>query len=455
MMDYFDKQNEIFFDFLNETFLLKKLKTWDEISQNITTEKIKKTYRFFAELYPRNYNYLKELDLSKSQFSSLHFSDIRGNRIIDEIVRFSLYSERIIVFHPLQNPSITNQALDPRKKPKYWLPDFLEALFFYIIIQKWVKSGIVKLIINPIEYDFELREKTLSKVEERLRNFDEAKLINLNDNGFMDGIAEQMALEFKGRSKDYIIQKLLEMRQPYFSNEEAERFSDHILASMAKINPLYSKLNIPLSNSMITTLKSGGSLEAILLISEVSEANIYTPSAVNWEQIKHLGKNDFWIKMNKLYSEIDLPFLNNVDTNFALELRKAERLSGVRQELKKIYAELNSLSIENLSENKIAFLQEGFFEAIKKAEAEWIEIKKQAEYARKYWLTANAGVPLIFNNQVSLLPVIATSLSFLYFNEKNSNEKMRLQRAKNPISVFVDLKNQRQSFFSILKNSLL
>ncbi len=453
-MDYFDKQNEHFFVFLNETFQFKKLKTWDDIAKSITLKKIKKTYKVFAQLFPQNFNYIEELKKNNSSFSSLHFGQIKANKIIDEVVRFSLYSEKILVFHPLQNPSVTNQQLDPRKNPKYWLPDFLEALYFYITIQKWVKAGIIKLIINPVEYDFYLMEKITAEAKARILKLDKHQLIALDGDIVSQNLAEQLARYYKGRNREFILDEMLKMKQPLFTKDEAVKMTDEIIKSIPRINPLYEKLNIPLNTGMLSTIKSGGSLESIILVSEAAEANIYTPSESNWHQIKEIGLNDFWLKLNHLYSKIELPFLNNVDTNFALELRKEDRLVGVRQELKKIYSELNSMTIDNLSESKIRIIQDGFLESIKKAESEWVEIKKQADNSRKKWMMANVGIPLI-NNEITLMPLIIGSLAWLYYNEKGVKDKQKAQRIKNPTSVFIDLKNQDQTFFTVLKNSLL
>jgi hypothetical protein len=35
----------------------------------------------------------------------------------------------------------------------------LEALYFYIVIQKWVVARIVKLVVNPYDYDLSVRTK--------------------------------------------------------------------------------------------------------------------------------------------------------------------------------------------------------------------------------------------------------------------------------------------------------
>lgn len=451
--DYFDIKNELFFEFLNEQFNIRKSKSWDDIAKSITIEKVKKTYKTFAEIFPRNYNYISELEKCKDIFSSIHYSDLKARKIIDEVVRFSLYSDIIIVFHPLQNPAITNQRSDPRKNPKYWLADFLDSLYFYVVIQKWVRAGIVKLIINPYEYNLEIRDNLDVKIKERVTQLNQEKYINLSRPNIMENLAEQFSIIYKNRNKEYIVNSLLEMSQPHFNEKEAIEFADVIIKGFEDINPLYNKINIQPSQRMLAPTKGGGPLESILLVSELTNGNIYTPSEVRWSQLSDYGLNDFWLKTNKIYSEIPLSFLNNVDTDFALELRKDERLAGVRQQLKKLYSELNSTKTENLTSNKIRDLHEAFIEELKKSEAEWKDIKKQADISRKYWLVANIGMPII-QNEISLLPLAFGSLAWLYSNEKSYRQKESILRQKNPISVFVDLKNQEQNFFSILKNCL-
>ena len=454
-MDYFDIQNEKFYDFLNETFEINKYRKWDDVAKNITLLKVKRTYRVFAKLFPRNYPYFAELEKSKTDFSSIHYGTIKANRIIDEVVRFSLYSEKIIVFHPLQNPSVTNQKIDPGRNPKYWLPDFLDSLYFYIVIQKWVKAGIIKLIINPYEYDFDIRDVIDKQVEERIKESNKEEFFNLAKDSMMDNLAETFAISYKNRDKEYIIESLLKMDKPRFTESDADEFADKIIEAIPRMNPLYNNLGVNINGSgMLSPTKGGGPLESIIMISEKSGANIYTPSETSWHQIKNYGLDDFWLKANHLYSKIPLNFLNNVDTSFALEMRLEGRLSGVRQELKKIYSELKSLKVEDFSESKIRLIQEGFLEELKKSEAEWNSIKKQAELSRKYWLTANVGTPFL-TNEFSILPLAIGSLAWLFMNEKSAKEKQKLFVSKNPISVYVDLKNKRENFMTELRNCII
>lgn len=452
-MDYFDQQNLKFFDFLEEMFDLKKAKSWDDISKGVTEFKMKRTYRVFAELFPRKYKYYDELEKSKEGFKTIHFAKLKGYSIINEVVRFSLYSDQIIVFHPLQNPAVTNQTMNPGRNPLYWMPDFLEALYFYIVIQKWVKAGIVKLIINPYEYDLHIRDKVDVEVKKRITDtVDFEEIVKIEREGAMTGIAEQFAVLHRHKNKGQIKTALLEMANPRFNDEEAEEFAQVIIDFIPKINPLYKDLRIK-PQKVLATTKGGGPVESILMISQAANANIYTPEKSIWYQMQKMGLNDFWLKANHLYSQIPLNFLNNVDTSFALEIRKEDRLAGVRTELRKILSELNDIDINNFSETKMITLFESFDEEVKKSEEDWKGIKRDALLAKKILIASNAA-PLI-TNTLNIIPVtIATSLGLL-FNYQYEKQKINSFRIKNPVSVFVDLKNQEQSFFSQLKNCLL
>lgn len=77
MDDYFDRKNKEFYEFLEETFELKKCRDWNDVAQKITNLKIKRTYRVFATLFPLNVDYLEEMNNLKGSFSSIHWGLLR------------------------------------------------------------------------------------------------------------------------------------------------------------------------------------------------------------------------------------------------------------------------------------------------------------------------------------------------------------------------------------------
>ena len=72
-MEYFRKKNIEFYEFLNDTFKINKSKNWEDIAANITKDKIKATYKFFSQLFPRNEDYQKLLSESKLNFKTIFY----------------------------------------------------------------------------------------------------------------------------------------------------------------------------------------------------------------------------------------------------------------------------------------------------------------------------------------------------------------------------------------------
>lgn len=454
-MDFYQSKNIEFYNFLNETFNLRKSKNWDDIARNITKAKISATYKFFSKLYPRNIDYSSKFNSDSKTFKSLHYNTLDANRIINEVVRFSLYSDEIIVFHPLQNPSITNQQLDPIKAPKVWLQNFLDSLYFYVVLQKWVRAGIVKLIINPYDYDFALRDQLDKKAVERVNSFmsdpeyNEKLMLEASNSTI-----EMLAPSFSGKSTSQIKHALLGMKSPIFKEEEAELYAQKIFDKQHLNNPLYKKLNVPFSRNAIMSTRGGGNIESVSYVAKLINGNIYTTNEINWLQMKRIGDVGKWTKIAHLYSKIELPFLNNVDTSFALNIREDDRLGGVRTGLRNIYSSVSSMTEDDLDENLLQELNEGFIEELKKADAEWSFIKKKAKNQRAYWgACSTIGIPII-HNEFSLIPLLLSSAFWLGNNIRN--EKLNLNKFKtiNPLSVYVDLKHQEPSFFSELKNCI-
>jgi hypothetical protein len=454
-MHFYQQKNIEFYDFLNENFKINKAHRWADISQQITKAKISATYKFFSKLFPLKNDYAENLKSESSLFKSIHYNKLKPNKIIHEVVRYSLYSDEIIVFHPLQNPSITNQKISPIKNPQYWLQNFIDSLYFYVVLQKWVRSGIVKLIVNPYEYNFELREKFDNEAKKRVNSFlSEKEYHKISMDEASDSMAEMLAQSYKGKSIDKIKQGLINMKNPRFDEKEAEDFAQLIYSKIKSCNPLYDKLNVPYNQSSIFTERGGGNLESILYVAELVKGNIYTTDKTNWFQINHSIKADYWTKVAHLYSKIEMPFLNDVDTSFALHLREEDRLSGVRLELRKIYSAVNSMSAEELEGQKLLELNDGFIDALKKADAEWNFIKKDAQNKRMYWAASTVGLPIIFND-VSILPLILGSSFWLGANIREERLKTTKFKLTNPLSVYVDLKNKEPNFFSELRNCIL
>ena len=194
-METYRELNLRFYDALNQIFRIKKHRTWSDLAKEITIEKISETYKVFGEIFPYGldrYAILPKND-PKEKLTSIFHGTLDGKTIINNIARYSLYCDEIIVFHPLQNPQNTHPDYDPISKPHQWKLEFVNALYFYIVLQKWVRTGLVHIIENPFNFDKEARQKLTEEAEKRISANEEF----LKDPELMAEHEEMMFEKFK------------------------------------------------------------------------------------------------------------------------------------------------------------------------------------------------------------------------------------------------------------------
>lgn len=451
------ERNSEWYNVLFDLFKIKKNgNSWEEIGKQITLEKISLAYKAFADIFPRDVNYYNLLPEKESKFRSLMFADLTGNSIINYTTRYSLYSDEILVLHPLQNPALTNPDLSPIGNPRLWLVDFLNSLYFYLLIYDWVRSDIIQLILNPILYDsdpetrnaiYEIAEERVSKIEHLFRQKDVQKLtLKL----LMDNLSITL-----GKMSTVKIKDSLKVIMKGESKNQIKIWSKYIKDNFERINPLSKFVNLEPGDE-IQPSKQGANLEEILLISEITNSHLYSPSKISNISFQSLSDVDFWTRFAIPYSQLSLPYLNNIELNFALQIRQDEKLDGVRKELRRVSSEIEKMKIEEFNEKYFTEFMGNFKHETKIAEEKLKSIKDTAQRATLVAISVGLGALLIALPSpatVPFLPAVPTALKLLI--DKIYTDK-ELQRAKNlnPFTIFAELKTPEPNIFKDIKNSI-
>lgn len=442
-----------FYDALNQIFNLKKHKTWNELSQVITLEKISLTYKVFSEIFPYNLNRYEILPKNNpnEKLTSIFHGILDGKTIINNIARHSLYCDEIIVFHPLQNPQNTNPEIDPISKPQIWKLDFINSLYFYIVLQKWVVLGLVHIIENPFNFDQDGREKLCLEAEKR---------INQNKKFYDD---PEITKELEAISNEKLRESILGMpineirltlkkAMPNYTDDQINQMAIEIKNREKKL-PLYVDLGETKDGSLIVN-RSGGNIEMIDAICHLTGAYSYTTQNFIKKQLELRGTNPFWTKFGSLYSGLNLKYLNNVDTNFALKIREEERISGLRKSFRDLSSFLEQNELDKITDDKILHFNDKIKSEISRSEEEWKKIITDAQKINTTTIFTASTIGAFVDPTKIIIPAIGIP-SGIVINEFFKMKGLKSYRNKDPYSVFVDLKNKKPNFFSDLKNCIL
>jgi hypothetical protein len=100
-------------------------------------------------------------------------------------------------------------------------------------------------------------------------------------------------------------------------------------------NPLLPNDTLDNMPGQMTAMRMGANLEMGLFMCQTMGAFPYTNVKFRWKEI--LGAADqldsgaqVWSPLTNAFGNLHFKFLNNVDSNFAVEMRKAGRLEGFR-----------------------------------------------------------------------------------------------------------------------------
>lgn len=454
MATSFLELNLKFYEVLDELFKINKHTSWKEISEEITLEKISLTYKNFGELFPYDLNRYELLpkNTPSQKLSAILLGKLDGLSIISNIARYSAYTDEIITFHPLQNPENTNPKINPIMKPGMWQRDFLNSLYFYIVIRRWVKNGIVHLIQSPFDYDREGQEyfHNLAKkrVKEKIEVLRTPEVIKEHDYY----LYEQFKKSLLGLPK-HILKKQVAKTYPSFNEEKLNLIVEE-LKIYEKSLPLHANLNYDYKDGILNLQKGGGNLEQIEALCNLTGSHSYTTQHFYRRQLELKGTNPFWTKFSTLHSGTNLTYLDKVDVAFALKLREENRLSDIRKALRDISGFLDSTELDKVRTDQILALNDRFKYEVEKSEVEW---QKILDDAQKYNWLAVAGssvISLLIDPTKVIVPAIGVPSS-IAINEFFKTRKLKRYRKGDPYSVYVDLKNERPNFFSDLRSSLL
>jgi hypothetical protein len=440
-----------FYDALEHIFNISKRRTWAELAKEITIEKISETYKVFGEIFPYDldrYSILPKND-PKEKLTSIFHGTLDGNTIINNIARYSLYCDEITVFHPLQNPQNTHPNYDPITKPHQWKNEFVNALYFYIVLQKWVKSGLVNIIENPFNFDKTGRDLLTTEAEKRISDGEEF----LNDPELM-AEQEQMMLDKLKISilgmPINVIEKTLSGAYPDYSKQKIQALAID-MKRYEKTLPLYVDFGDVEPGGMMVN-RSGGNIEMIDAICHLTGSHSYSTQKFVTKQLELRGTNPFWTKFGSLYSGLNLTYLDSVNTDFALTMRKEERISGLRNSLREISSFLEETELDEISDDNILHFTDKINQEIKQSEEEWMKIIADAQKANAVVISTGAIGAIIDPTRI-IVPAIGIP-SAIAITEYFKKRGLKSYRSKDPYSVFVDLKNKKPTFFSDLNNCI-
>jgi hypothetical protein len=347
-----------------------------------TPQAVKKIHESILDIWPTDIDINKVLSSIKNDVSGLYIGDYDTEYIIKGLIRHSIYANKLIVVDPFVYPLSVRDEFNPILHPDQYQTQTLKNVNFWLKIIPWIQAGVLEVIRTPADFSHKLQWDSLKK-----------QTIKFKENEELRKALEQTTKEFLARHKEKEAFRDLVLSAPNSSllntyrelNFMKEGISEQqfikYIEKLRENDPNFLKpFGTEKNGAELHMWTTGSSYDMAKLTSNITGSYLVTDIYSKWKEIEidhsnHNDENTVWAPFAKAFQNIELKYLNNINLDHALKLRKDGRIESLRVFLRKVWKSACH-SEEPFSEINAKLLADELVEEIRKAEHEWKEIDR-------------------------------------------------------------------------------
>lgn len=436
------ERNIILLNAITDIFF-RKGEDWNEMKCRLTADKVRELYKIIAWLWPPQTNITPLLPKPDKTLRGLYMGDTRPKDILQNIVRYSLYTEEIIVVSPFLAPLTMREEFSPIINPQQYRQDTLELIYFAFALAPWIQAGIVNMIPNPIDFDYRLRRDIYDMATARYKankeEFDK-EIIEMADE---EGLEEYKRMMLRMPTDSF--RKRLKEFKPDLSSAEIDSHVEYFLRQRRN-DPLMLDEEMT-SSAEMKIKRMGANLELGLYLGQATGSYLYTNRSFQWREImstKQLAadESDVWSPLTQAFQTLDFTFLNNVDAGFAYKLKEEGRLGGFRNYLRRVWQKIMEDSTPEQTNRIARQFGDELHEQYALTKEEWAKIDKSIIK----FITGASGVstvltPLITGGLDWKIPALGFSIAGVG-KLLAARYKRKEFKVKVPLAVLLDLEKK-------------
>lgn len=442
-----EERNVLLVQSVLDIFGAQRQVSWRDVKRNISGDQVKQLYKVIADLWPLDTDVESLLPKSRDKLIGVYSGDVNPVDIVQNILRFGLYTDEIMIIDPFHSPHYWRGSANPIETPDIYKADTLKLVYFIYVLEPWIKAGLVKIIPNPGSFDKKIFDEFVAMAAKRIKETNIDKEIAIYAEEMMGAKSEETRRIFLSQPNN-ILEKHIREANPNYNDKEVEKILQGFINE--RINDPVMLEQPPLNN-MIYGYRGGANLETLLFISHLTGSFPFTALPWKWKEIlsqqKDLNEDaKIWSPLTKAFQELEFKFLNSVDHKFAVEMRQDGRLENFRTFLRKVWNSTNKGSTENSLDYAVRDYKDELIAEYHKAESEWDRITRDlTQWAGSTGLvsTASAIGAILTGNMLLSIPATISSMSGLWKIVTSRMEKKEF-RKKFPMAVFVDLNNRNK-----------
>ncbi|MFC1528116.1 SEC-C domain-containing protein [Candidatus Neomarinimicrobiota bacterium] len=414
------------------------------IKRACTPSAVKLIHESILELWPDAKDLHRIYDEVQSITTGFYTGSYFPYSILKGVTRHSLYSDKILLKEPFEDPRNFREEFSPIIHPEMHLENTLIGIRSLFTLWPWIESGLINFIRSPISFDQKLNHDCGLAAEARLERNPDLK-ISLEKTQMDVGQKEEFKEYTMLAYPDNRLKEILLEKYPNTTNDEIKAYLSFIKKrreSHHYFMPIISESGQQIRESLIN-FHSGANYDLTKIIASLTNSHIITDLNFRWDEMKIDRKEGNviegnWNGFSKAFQKTNFQFLNNVPLDIALELRNNNYLENFRLFLSRLW---RSNKIEDELDDKNAkILEEELQHEMDEAGIEWQKIdgKLLKWFGGESITTLTALGPAIATGTADLL--LASLAGFSAINLIDSTNKRKQFKIRYPAGFLLNLK---------------
>ena len=401
----------------------------------MTDAQIREFYGFIAKLWPIDTDLQHTLPQPDSTLRALYLGENEPEAMLQNVFRFSLYADQIILVNPFENPNLVAEEFNPLYRPGEWKLQTIRLVYHLMLLAPWIEAGLVVLIPDPGDFNRKLRVETWDLAKTRLE-------------GVKPGPEDIDGSIMKQRTRDTFLlaprsylERITRESTPGISDSKVQKVLDDMERLRAS-DPFLPNTTLDRIPAQMIVTRMGANLEMGMHICRTTGAFPYTNVRFRWNEI--LGQTEkldetaqVWSPLTNAFQKLPFKFLDKVDSKFACSIRQEGRLEGFRSYMRKLWKTVGGELDPAKSESLARDFRDELSQAFSEAQSDWKAIDRELlNWAGPAFsgAIATGGFSLALAAGFAITGVGAIV---------QAEMKRKEFRGKVPMSVFIDLERQK------------
>lgn len=360
------------FDILDFNANIHKFKDWQgfviQVKRTLTPENVKRIHELIPVVWPDKEDYYRCIHSDDTSLSGLFIGDYRVETTAKLINKYGLFEDVIVLVDPIVDPRCIAEEHNPVVHPERHCVSTLHSLLLWLQLLPWIDDGVVQIIRDPGDFDYQLR---LDSYNITKRRYEESGLNQLiKEEALHDEFHDRVKRYFKLSMPDDMILAICSKH-----NIDPTKMMEYI-----RQERLYSIDHVEggCDGQYLTTF-SGTNYERGKYLCSISKSHLLTDLKIKWLEMEYDRKSNViqksnWEIFSRHFQQVPLQYLNGLRTIDVLKLRNDGQLTSMRSFLKKLW--LRSSPDSATEQHVIEQLSLELDDEVRQAEKEWKNIDK-------------------------------------------------------------------------------